>query len=465
MTLKLPDDIESLKAIVKKLLVEIEQLKAKNAKLTAENAELRSRLDKNSGNSHKPPSTDGLTKKPALPKLKASNNGGQKGHKGKTLRQVSEPDNIVHHYPETCSCCGKAFHQKQIEVVSKRQVFDLPPQKLIVTEHQLGQAICDCGHTETGTYPSYITQPAQYGAKVKALSVLLSVQYRLPQEQIGQLFSDLYGYSLNTGTVIHALDTASTQLQPIETQIKNQLLQEKVVHYDETGIRVEGKTQWLHTASSAQYTYLFVHAKRGKEALMSDSSLIKDFRNYAVHDCWASYFMFSCDHVICNAHILRELTALREQGSVWASLFHTFLLDAYQKNIAKESVEMRFSEIMIQADREEPVACKDPKARGRPKKTKGRCLLERLINYKASLLAFMFDSDIPFTNNQAERDIRCVKINMKISGGFRTPQGANAYARIQSVISTLRKQNIDVFSSLCALFSQSVSNLSCITAR
>jgi len=228
---------------------------------------------------------------------------------------------------------------------------------------------------------------------------------------------------------------------------------------------VEGKTQWRHTACSADYTYLFVHAKRGKEALQSASSLIKDFNHYAVHDCWASYFMFTCFHVICNAHILRELTALIEQGSVWASLFHAFLLDGYQKNIAKESVEVRFSEIMTQANREEPAACKDPKARGRPKKTKGRCLLDRLIHYKASVLAFIFDSDIPFTNNQAERDIRCVKIKMKVSGSFRTAQGANAYARIQSVISTLRKQDMDVFGSLCALFSQSVSDLPCLTAR
>ena len=288
--------------------------------------------------------------------------------------------------------------------------------------------------------------------------------YRLPQEQICQLVTDLYGYSLNTGTVIHALDTAYTQLQPIETQIKNQLLQEKVVHYDETGIRVEGKTQWLHTACSAQYTYLFVHAKRGQEALKSAPSLIKDFNHYAVHDCWASYFIFTCFHVICNAHILRELTALIEQGSVWASLFHAFLLDCYQKNIAKESVEVRFSEILIQANREEPVACKTPKTRGRPKKTKGRWLLDRLIHYKASILAFIFDSDIPFTNNQAERDIRCVKIKMKVSGSFRTTQGANAYARIQSVISTLRKQNMDVFGSLCALFSHNVSDLSCLPA-
>lgn len=465
MELELPNDIESLKATVKKLLVEIEQLKAKNAELTAENAELRSRLDKNSGNSHKPPSTEGLTKKPALPKPKTSHNGGQKGHQGNTLRQVSEPDNIVFHYPEICACCGKIFDQKQIDVLSKRQVFDLPPQKLIVTEHQLGQAICECGHTETGTYPSHITQPAQYGATVKALVVLLSVQYRLPQEQIGQLVTDLYGYSLNTGTVIHALDTAYTQLQPIETQIKNQLLQEKVVHYDETGIRVEGKTQWLHTACSAHYTYLFVHPKRGKEALQSASSLIKDFNNYAVHDCWASYFIFTCFHVICNAHILRELTALIEQGSVGASLFHRFLLDCYQKNIAQESVEARYSEILIQANHEEPVAGKDPKKRGRPKKTKGRCLLDRLINYKASLLAFVFDADLPFTNNQAERDIRCVKIKMKVSGSFRTAQGANAYARIQSVISTLRKQEIDVFGSLCALFSRNISDLPCLTAR
>ena len=465
MELELPDDIESLKAIVKKLLVEIEQLKAKNAELTAKNAELRGRLDKNSGNSHKPPSTDGLTKKPALPKSQTSNNGGQKGHKGNTLRQVSEPDHIVCHYPEICSCCGKTLHQKHIEVISNETSFRPSAAKINSHRASHGQAICDCGQTVTGTYPSHITQPAQYGAKVKALGVLLSVQYRLPQEQICQLFIDLYGYSLNTGTVIHALDTAYTQLQPIETQIKNQLLQEKVVRYDETGIRVEGKTQWLHTACSAQYTYLFVHAKRGQEALKSEPSLIKDFNHYAVHDCWASYFIFTCFYVICNAHILRELTALIEQGSVWASLFHAFLLDCYQKNIAKESVEVRFSEILIQANREEPVACKTLKTRGRPKKTKGRWLLDRLIHYKASILAFIFDSDIPFTNNQAERDIRCVKIKMKVSGSFRTTQGANAYARIQSVISTLRKQNMDVFGSLCALFSHNVSDLSCLPAR
>ena len=165
------------------LLEEIAQLKA-------ENAELRSRLGLNSENSSKPPSSDGLTKKPAIPKLKNSNNAGQKGHKGNTLKQISNPDNIIIQKPEICTCCGKLFHQNEIEMISKRQVFDLPPQKLIVTEYQQGKAICQCGNIELGHYPIHVTQPTQYGQNVKALCVLLSVQYRLPQEQISQLFSD-----------------------------------------------------------------------------------------------------------------------------------------------------------------------------------------------------------------------------------------------------------------------------------
>lgn len=447
MKKELPNDIDELKAIIKRLLVEIEQLKA-------ENAELRNRLGLNSENSHKPPSTDGLKKNPALPKLKTSNNGGQKGHQGNTLKQVPNPDNIMVQKPKICSCCGLFFHQNEIEIVNKRQVFDLPPQKLIVTEYQQGKVICQCGNIELGHYPVDVTQPTQYGHNVKALCVLLSVQYKMPQEQISQLFNDLYQSPLNTGTVIHYLNTAYIQLEPLEIEIKNQLLKEKVVHFDETGIRVEGNTKWLHTACNEKYTYLFVHEKRGFEALNSEQSLIKDFKNKTVHDCWASYFKFDTEHIICNAHILRELTYLIEQGSQWAKQFHCFLLDCYYKNIDIETVEDRYTEIINQANLEEPQQSKIFNKRGKPKKTKGRCLLERLLKYKDGVLAFIFDSDIPFTNNQAERDIRCVKIKMKVSGCFRTQLGVNAYARIQSVISTFRKQNIEVFKSISLLFSQ-----------
>ena len=447
MEKELPNEIDELKAIIKMLLVEIEQLKA-------ENAELRNRLGLNSENSNTPPSSDGLKKKPALPKLKTSKNGGQKGHKGNTLKQVSHPDTVIIQKPEICTCCGELLHQNKIEIVSKRQVFDLPPQKLIVTEYQQGKIICQCGNIELGHYPVDVTQPAQYGYNVKALCVLLSVQYKMPQEQIGQLFDDLYQSPLNTSTVIHYLNTAYTRLEPLEIQIKNQLLQEKVVHFDETGVRVEGKTKWLHTACNEKYSYLFVHEKRGFIALNSEQSLIKDFKNKAVHDCWASYFKFDTEHIICNAHILRELTQLIEQNSQWAKQFHGFLLDCYYKNIAIETVEYRYTEIINQANLEEPQQSKRVNRRGKPKKTKGRCLLERLIKYKDGVLAFIFDSAIPFTNNQAERDIRCVKIKMKVSGCFRTQLGVNAYARIQSVISTFRKQNIEVFKSFSLLFSQ-----------
>ena len=361
---ELPNDIAELKAIIKTLLERIE-------KLEAENAELRSRLGLNSENSHKPPSTDALTKKTALPKLEKSNKGGQKGHQGNTLKQVSNPDTIIIQKPENCSCCGRLFHENEIEITSKRQVFDLPPQKLIVTEYQQGKVTCQCGHIEIGNYPVDVTQPTQYGQNVKALSVLLSVQYKMPQEQISQLFNDLYQSPLNTSSIIHYLNTAYTQLEPIETEIKNQLLQEEVVHFDETGIRVEGNTKWLHTACNEKYTYLFVHEKRGFIALNSEQSLIKDFKNKAVHDCWASYFKFDAQHIICNAHILRELTHLIEQGSQWAAQFHSFLLDCYYKTIDIKTVESRYTDIINQADLEEPHLSKLLNRRGKPKKTKG----------------------------------------------------------------------------------------------
>lgn len=474
---ELPNEVESLKALVRELLTEVRQLKAeivqlkqKNAELEAENAELQRRLGLNSNNSHKPPSSDGLAKtrsklKTGLPKGAAKEKGGQKGHKGKTLEQVIAPEYVVLHAPEQCGCCGRVFAAgdlAELKVVEKRQVFDLPPVSLEVTEHQLGSVSC-CGVWHRGTYPAEVTTSVQYGAGVSALVTMLSVAYRLPLESITQLFSDLYGYALNSSTVLASLRCGYDRLAPSEQSIKQHLLRQGVVHFDETGLRSEGRLHWLHTASTNTYTHLFVHQKRGSDALNSVDSVLKDFEGWAVHDCWSSYFKFSnCRHALCGAHLLRELSALGDSGSRWASLMHAYLLELYKRPrpLAEPEVEIwthHYQMILTEAELEEPPASQGK--RGRPKLSAGRALLGRLSKHQAAVLAFAFEEGVPFTNNQAERDVRPAKVKLKVSGGFRTLAGAKHYARIGAVISTLRKQGRDVFASLRDLFALRTSLL------
>jgi transposase len=456
-----PNEVEGFQAFLRELLAEVAQLKAENARLKEENAELLRRLGMDSSNSHKPPSSDGLAKKrvylkPGLPKAKVKEKGGQKGHKGETLGQVAEPEQVVLHVAKNCAGCGCDFRAEalaSVRIVEKRQVFDLPPATLEVTEHQLGTVKC-CGLEQRGTFPDEVVASVQYGARVSALATMLSVDYRLPLERIGQLFSDLYGYELNSSTVLASLRRGYERLAPTEAKVKNQLLAQGVVHFDETGLRSEGKLHWLHTASSQDYTHLFVHEKRGTDALNSSDSVLKDFKGVAVHDCWSSYFTFSsCCHALCGAHLLRELRALVEQGSVWASLMHSYLLELYQSvrpltNEIKPWLA-RYQALLEQADQEEPLPTQ---GKSRPKLSPGRALPGRLTKHQTAVLAFAFEQDVPFTNNQAERDIRPAKVKLKVCGTFRTLTGAKHYARIQGVISTLRKQRMNVFTSLHDLF-------------
>jgi transposase len=328
--LEISDDISVLKDLVIRLLTRIEDLERENFSLKSENIELKARLNQNSNNSHKPPSTDGLKKKPAFSQSKGKKTGGQTGHLGKTLQMVSSPDYIEIHHAEYCPCCHKTFRALDVEqIIQKRQVFDIPLPKTQVTEHQVGIISC-CGQIHKGTFPDLVTQPVQYGSRIKAMSVLLNVDYKIPFDKIEQLFSDLYGSSFNESTAIKANSTCFDSLATTEEQIKINILDSPVAHFDETGMRVAGKLHWFHTASTTLFTYLFVHAKRGKEALESSCCLLNDFKNWAIHDCWKSYFGIStCSHGLCNAHILRELEALKENGSLWATQMQQFLLELF----------------------------------------------------------------------------------------------------------------------------------------
>ena len=470
--MEVSNDISALKALVTALLSRVEALESENAALRAENAELRrenaelrrenaelrSRLNLNSKSSHKPPSSDGLTKKPGLPKGPAKKSGGQFGHKGRTLKMIETPDNIIRHHVPFCPCCSKVFSPSDVaEVLQKRQVFDIPEPRLEVTEHQLCSVVC-CGRQHVGCFPPEVGQPVQYGSRIKALSVLLNNDYKLPLEKIQQLMSDMWDCSFNESTVLTANAGIYQCLEPVSEQIKAAVLATDVVHFDETGMRVEKSLHWFHVASTSLYTHLFVHKKRGRQALESEDSVLKDYRRRAVHDCWESYFSYQqCEHALCGAHLLRELNNLVENSSKWAAKMHQFILDLYhasQKGTLPVSDEKNwlreFTHICELGDKEEPEPVKGKK--GKPKSTKGRNLLNRLIDHHDEWLAFGFVKGVPFSNNQAERDIRCLKTKQKVSTNFQTLRGAQHYARIHSFTSTLRKHSMSVFQNLINAF-------------
>jgi transposase len=442
-----------LYAEIEKLKKENAQLRSENEQLRLENTELRSRLNQNSSNSSKPPSSDGLAKKPAFPKTVKGKKGGKPGHKGKTLQMVATPDLIIEHQVQECSC-GASLTGVAQELCEKHQVFDLPEPRLEVSEHRIYRCICPaCGKEHRGDSPDVPLAPASYGKGVKALVVLLSNSYKLPFKKVQSLFEDLFGYPINESTVYSANESCYEHLATTEERIKNKLTESTCAHADETGLRVEGKLHWLHSLSDGLHTYLFVHPKRGREAIESQYSLIPHLNGWLVHDCWSSYFgITTVKHAICGAHLLRELQGLTDNGCRWAKTFQAFLLNIYltpfdTRSAQRANIEKRYDLICHLADKIEPPP-NEKQGKGRKKATKGRNLLIRLIKHKDAVLAFAFNQQVPFTNNQAERDIRPAKLKQKISGCFRTFNGAHIYARIEGFISSARKNQLNVFKEL-----------------
>lgn len=450
--------IQELFQRIKDLTSRLEQAENEIAELRFENAELKFRLNSNSNNSSRPPSSDGYCKKPAFQKNKKGKQGGQTGHKGRTLNQVDNPDFTTMCKPASCTC-GHTFTGTETLLAEKRQVFDLPEPHLEVTEYQIYKAVCPvCGAVHKGSTPQGVNAPVQYGNGLKAYVVLLNVHFKLPFKKIQLLFGDLFGYPINESSVYSATRQCYEKLGETEKIIKSRVVAQEVVHADETGVRVAGKLHWLHTATSLPYTYLFVHNNRGAKALNSEKSVLGNFNGWLVHDCWGSYFKFNgCSHSVCGAHILRELEALVENKSKWARIFKTFLMNVYKMTFEErikqqQHIIKRYTLICGMGEKSEPPPIKTSGKRGRYKRTKGRNLVERLIKEQDAVLAFAFNKNVPFTNNLAERDIRPVKVKQKISNCFRTLTGADIYARIEGFVSTARKQNRNVYSELCATF-------------
>jgi len=445
------------------------QLSSQVAELQKEVQKLKDQLAKNSRNSSKPPSSDGF-KKPSPKSLRPRGEhkpGGQKGHPGSTLKMVDNPNHSVLYPADQCQRCGHRLADEIPIDVERRQVFDIPPIQMEVTEHQAQIKECShCGHLNKAAFPKQVKAPVQYGSRLKAIAVYLRQYQLLPYNRSRELFRDLFSIDLSEGTLTNITDTCSELLKHPIDQILKQLEQSSVVNFDETGSSVYGKRQWLHAASTPNLTYYEIHPKRGSHA-MDHMGILTNFKGRAIHDFWKPYFKYDCNHGLCNAHHLRELIFLNEQhDQLWAKDMIDCLINikkAVDKTkgstdtLFKEQIhkfETRYQNILDKGYNENPLPKKKStkKKRGRPKKTKARNLLERLDEHRKEVLAFMYDFKVPFDNNLAERDLRMAKVQQKISGTFRSQDGANAFCRIRSYISTTRKNAVNAIEAIVNAF-------------
>jgi len=436
-------------------------LKELVASLTSRVAELERRLGLNSSNSGKPPSSDGLrkpTRTQSLREKSGKKTGGQPGHPGKTLRQTETPDAIIDHFPETCAGCGKALNETMATDLSARQVFDLPePKPLLVTEHRAHTCRClHCGTQTKAAFPAGVTAPTQYGPRIEAFVLYLQNHQLLPEKRLAMLMADLFGVNLAKATIARISQDYAARCQSFVDTLREQVAKAPVKHMDETGFRVGGKTQWLHIASTILLTFYRVSSKRG--------SLMQSVSGIVVHDHWKPYYTLSgVLHALCNAHHLRELKALVEiEKEDWARRMQRLLRGAcHVTNLAREAdvplksslialIERRYDAFIAagMAFHEAQPPLGKPGKRGRQPRRVGHNLLLRLLTRKQDVLRFLTDPTVPFTNNLAEQDGRMMKVQQKVSGGFRSEDGAEDFATIRSVLSTARKQGWSLLETL-----------------
>jgi transposase len=464
----IPDLLESFQEERQRFEEEREQWKQERLALLkrievleAENKKLRDQLALNSQNSSKPPSTDQSRNTKSLRKRNGRSPGGQPGHEGNHLAFSESPDHVELHSPNTCETCGEGLSDVAVQATLKRQVFDIPPLKLEVTEHQMEQKICPCcQHLNQSTFPAGVEAPTQYGPRVKGLAVYLNQYQFIPFDRCHQFFEDLLGQPLSAATIYQSVQQAAHWLYPFQQQVAEALIQSEVVHFDETSLFENKQRRWLHSASTMQMTFYFIHDKRGKVG-MDAAGILPEFENTAIHDHWESYNQYECAHGFCNAHHLRELVrAYEQENALWAQEMIDLLLETKELvDQAKangqsalspaqlDHFQQRYRDITQEALKLYPQV-PQKKKRGRPKQTKAKNLLDRLILYEKGTLLFMHDFRVPFDNNQAERDVRMVKLKQKISGGFRTSEGSQAFCTIRGAISTARKQEKSILELL-----------------
>jgi transposase len=444
---------------------------ARIAELEAIVVELRAQLEQNSRNSSRPPSSDGYAKPTvdtnrSLRCRSGRQPGGQPGHQGHHLERREDPDRAVLHRLEVCDCCGRDLTDSPIVESQSRQVFDLPELPgLECVAHWIQKRRCECGNLASSQFPEEATAPTCYGPRIRALGIYLVSYQHLPYERAAEILTDWAHAPISAATLQAFVRHGAEGLDGFLEEIRGQLAEAEVAHFDETGGRIDGRLSWIHSASTESLTLLTAHRKRGVQA-MDDASVLPAFSGVAVHDGWAPYRNFQdALHALCGAHHLRELTGAEEQGQAWALGMSCLLLDTKDaveqaKTVGRErlsasalaDLHASYRELIALGYEENPGLAGQDQGR-RPKRTKAQNLLLRLDERETEVLRFASDFRVPFDNNLSERDLRMIKLQQKISGCWRTTQGAERFLAIRSYLSTARKQGqrpIDVLAALAA---------------
>ncbi len=449
------------------VLAQFDRLLAVIVALATRVQTLEDQLAKNSGNSGKPPTSDGLKKKSknrSLRERSGKKSGGQPGHPGHKLELVAEPDEVIVHPVEQCAGCQAALGGEAVSEVARRQVFELPPLRLVVTEHQAEIKQCThCGTLTQADFPAEVGHTTQYGPDFRALLSYLSQGQYLPLERISDLCEALFGQRVADGTTVLANEAIATAVEPVNRLAQQHLIDTpETVHFDESGLRVDKKLNWVHVASTDRVTVYHLDTKRGRAAI-DRAGILPQRTGVCQHDDWAPYYHYTdASHAGCNAHYLRELLFLEERyPQPWQAPLRHLLLEikaavvtAREQGLTALSPPQladfaaRYDQLVAQGLQLNPTPDKPPGQRGKVKQSPPKNLLDRLQGRRSAVLAFMYDFKVPFDNNQAERDIRMVKLKQKVSGCFRTEQGARTFCLIRGYLSTARKNGVGALDAL-----------------
>jgi transposase len=454
--------IEQQQAVLSEQNALLQQQAEQMGSLSQQLKALQDRLAKDSHNSHLPPSSDRFGRKRKSLRHKSEKpSGGQPGHPGASLPFSSTPDEITQLKVECCEVCQQDLQAVGACGKERRQVVDVPAPRLVVREYQAEQKQCPaCQQITIAAFPAGVQAPVQYGPSVGAMAVYLVQQQLLPLARACEVMGDLLGVHMSEATVSDLISRCAEQLTPVEQQIKEALMESEVIHQDETGLRVEGKRHWMHVTCTPTLTHYHVDKSRGKPALDA-IGILAHFLGISIHDGWSSYFLYDCEHALCLVHVLRDLVFLAEQGLLWADDLKRLLLDMKEATEQARALgkwrldpqevvdwEAQFLRLLDEGDQAHPRATAPPGKRGRCPQSEARNLLDRLRKQQKAVLTFLEDLRVDFDNNLAERDLRMVKVQQKVSGCFRRLAGAQAFARIRGYLSTLRKQGLPLLSSL-----------------
>jgi transposase len=459
---------EELAGLVVELRAELTRTRKELAEARERVADLEARVGRNSRNSSTPPSAEGLDKPPpkSLREKTGRRPGGQAGHPGSTLCQVECPDRVERHEPAACGRCGSGLAGAAQAGVERRQVFDVPPICVTVTEHQLIKRRCGCGAVTCGRAPDGVDAPVQYGPRAAAVIVFLYVGQFLSKNRTAQALADLFGTPISGGTVAEMTRRAATRLADFTIWVRDRLTDAAVAYFDETGFRVEGRLAWVHSASTGKYVLITCHRRRGVEA-MDAAGVLPDFTGIAVHDAWAPYDTYThAGHALCNAHALRELQAVidttgDETGHQWCWAAQAADALRQMKHLVNEALaadgtpaglDTRAMDAARHSYRSAArLGARHTAARSSDLMKKHNNLARRLIDRQDDYLRFTRDPRVPFDNNAAEQEIRMIKLRQKVSGCMRTLTGARQFCAIRSYLATAAKHGISFFRSLVQL--------------